>query len=116
MPESPLDLDPSVQASLRELMLDDYEILLETFISDTEMRLGLLRSSLLTENWQAYRQTAHSLRGSCGNIGAPALHQAAERAEQAGAMADSQAALVAFEQLVQLFERVRPQLRPIIPE
>ncbi|MEH6389358.1 MAG: Hpt domain-containing protein [Pseudomonas profundi] len=116
MLESPLDLDPSVQASLRELMLDEYDVLLETFISDTEMRLGLLRSHLLTENWQAYRQTAHSLRGSCGNIGAPALHEAAEEAEHAGAAQDRQAAIAAFERLVHLFERVKPQLLLIIPK
>ncbi|WP_150306119.1 Hpt domain-containing protein [Pseudomonas saliphila] len=116
MLENPPDLDPSVQASLKELMQDNYEVLVEIFLSDTEMRLGLLRSYLLTENWQDYRQTAHSLRGSCGNIGAPALHQAAAQAEQAGAEADSQAALVAFERLVQLFERVKPQLQPIISE
>lgn len=116
MLESPPDLDPAVQASLKELMLDYYETLVEIFISDTEMRIGLLRSYLLTENWQAYRQTAHSLRGSCGNIGAPALHQAATQAERAGAEADRQAALVAFEHLVQMFERVKPQLQTIISE
>ena len=111
MLESPLDLDPSVQASLRELMLDEYALLLDTFISDTEMRLGLLRSYLLTENWRAFRQTAHSLRGSCGNIGAPALQQAAEQAERAGGAADQQAAVAAFQQLLQLFDRLKPQLQ-----
>ncbi|QJD58830.1 Hpt domain-containing protein [Pseudomonas sp. gcc21] len=110
----PLDLEPSVQASLRELMLDEYEVLLETFITDTEMRLGLLRSHLLTENWRAYRQTAHSLRGSCGNIGALALHGAAAEAERAGAAADRQAATAAFERLLHLYDRVKPQLSLII--
>lgn len=114
MPDRPPDLDPSVQASLRELMLDDYPMLLETFLSDTELRLSLLRHYLLTDSWELFRQAAHSLRGSCGNMGAPALHQAAERAEQAGAVADGPAASTALERLEELFQRVKPRLQPII--
>lgn len=112
MPDLPMDLDPAVQSSLRELMHDDYPLLLDTFIQDAEKRLASLALSLEQQHWETFRQTAHSFKGSCGNMGAQALQQACDRAEQAGLRADAAAASQCYRELQRLFERVRLQLHP----
>lgn len=110
MPDSPMDLDPAVQSSLRELMHDDYPLLLDTFIQDSEKRLATLTLSLAQQDWEMFRQTAHSFKGSCGNMGAQALQQACERAEQAGLSANAAAASQSCQDLQRLFERVQLHL------
>ncbi|WP_373187757.1 Hpt domain-containing protein [Halopseudomonas sp.] len=110
MPDLPMDIDPSVQDALRELMQDDYALLLETFSKDARDRLARLRLSLEAGDWNEFRQTAHSFKGSCGNMGATALQQACEDAEQAGMAEDAEAARRSYENIQQSFLRVVPLL------
>jgi len=44
MSETLKDLDPDVQSALRELMQDDYPLLLDTFVQDAHKRLEALAS------------------------------------------------------------------------
>lgn len=111
MPEGAQDLDPRVQSALRELMQDDYPLLLETFVQDAHKRLGALASSLEAREWEAFRQAAHSFKGSCGNMGALALHQACERAEQAGLSGDAEAASQSYLDIRRLYQRVQLHLQ-----
>lgn len=110
MPDLPYDIDPDVQNALRELMQDDYALLIETFSRDSQKRLAQLRLSLQAQDWDDFRQTAHSFKGSCGNMGALALQQACEEAERAGIAADPEAARASYEKVQQSFERVVPLL------
>ncbi|ACO79584.1 histidine-containing phosphotransfer protein [Azotobacter vinelandii CA] len=66
-------LDPSVQALLREVMEDEYPLLLDTFLSDSEARLHALRQAHDARDAEALRRAAHSFKGSCSNMGAPRL-------------------------------------------
>jgi HPt (histidine-containing phosphotransfer) domain-containing protein len=110
MPERLMDVDPTVQNALRELMQEDYPLLLETFSKDAVARLSRLRTSLDTQDWDDFRQTAHSFKGSCGNMGALALQQACEEAECAALVKDVQAAHRSFDKIRQGFQRLAPQL------
>ena len=114
MSDNPPDLDSDVQNSLSELMRDDYRLLLETFMNDAEMRLEHLRLNLDEQNWESFRQTAHSFRGSCGNMGAIALQKSCHLAEQAGTAEDADAARSAYLQLVVLYERVETLLHSLL--
>ena len=78
------DMDVTVQQGLRELMQDDYPLLLETFLADAGKRLRQLHDALAQGDMNAYRQAAHSFKGSAGNMGALALEQACLDAEAAG--------------------------------
>lgn len=104
------DLDPDVQSSLSELMQDDYALLLRTFMRDAQMRLEHLRLNLGAQNWEAFRDTAHSFRGSCGNMGALALQESCRVAEQAALEANAAVASQALDDLVRRYGRVREQL------
>ncbi|WOD12429.1 Hpt domain-containing protein [Pseudomonas sp. NyZ704] len=110
MPDLPMDLDPVVQSTLRELMQDDYPLLLDTFIQDGKKRLATLASSLERQHWDTFRQAAHSFKGSCGNMGAEALQYACERAEQAGLHGDAEVASQCYLEMRELFQRVQLRL------
>jgi HPt (histidine-containing phosphotransfer) domain-containing protein len=110
MPELPMDIDPTVQSALRELMQEDYALLLDTFSQDALARLARLRISLDANDWETFRQTAHSFKGSCGNMGALALQQACEEAECAALVKDSRAAQISYEKITQGFHRLSPLL------
>ena len=62
------DMDVTVQQGLRELMQDDYPLLLETFLADAGKRLRQLHDALAQGDMNAYRQAAHSFKGSAGNF------------------------------------------------
>lgn len=105
------DFDPSVQDALKELMQDDYRLLVETFLSDAERRLENLRAAAAEQHWDAFRQSAHSFRGSCGNMGALALEYACSAAERAGLEHNADAALRALSELERLHSRIVPLMR-----
>ncbi|UAW99253.1 Hpt domain-containing protein [Halopseudomonas nanhaiensis] len=105
------DFDPSVQDALKELMRDDYRLLVETFLGDAQRRLDDLRAALTTQSWDLFRQSAHSFRGSCGNMGALALEQACSVAERAGLERNAPAAERALSELELLHARVVPLMQ-----
>lgn len=55
---------------LKEIMEDGFSALLETYISDSEVRVNELRESLAAGDSETVRRSAHSLKGSSGNLGA----------------------------------------------
>lgn len=78
-----IHLDHEVLSALREVMEDDYPLLLDTFLADSEERLRLLHKAS-----DAYQLiiTAHSFKGSSSNMGAIRLaelcHQLELRAKE----------------------------------
>ncbi|AQZ95009.1 Hpt domain-containing protein [Halopseudomonas phragmitis] len=112
MPVTLPDLDQEVQANLRELMQDDFALLLATFRSDAQQRLHLMSYCLDCQDWEGFRQQAHSFKGSCGNIGARALEQSCLAAELAGQQADGDRAKQALADMRRCFQRLQPLLSP----
>ena len=54
-------------------MEDEYPILLDTFVADSEERLRLLHQARAEGDAQGLRLAAHSFKGSCSNMGAVLL-------------------------------------------
>jgi len=73
-------LDYDVLSALQEVMEDDYPLLLDTFLSDSQVRLNELHKAT---DPQKLGQAAHSFKGSSSNMGATHLahlcHQLEER-------------------------------------
>ena len=91
---SDIHLDSSVLEVLRDVMEDEYPLLLQTFLQDSEERLRLLRQTESSVDAQAMRLAAHSFKGSCSNMGAlllaglcKQLEELARREQMAGAPA-----------------------------
>lgn len=53
---------------------DFMPIVIHGFISETEKLLEAMRSALSRKDYQAFRELAHTIKGSAGNIGAESLH------------------------------------------
>ncbi|MHC5347932.1 Hpt domain-containing protein [Metapseudomonas furukawaii] len=71
MSDSPLD--HAVLSALHEVMEDEFVVLLDTFLADSQERLRQIRQALADGDSQAMRLAAHSFKGSCSNMGAPLL-------------------------------------------
>lgn len=72
-------------AALREVMEDEFSHLIETYIADSQARLGRLQRALVEADCDAARRAAHSFKGSCSNIGAAELVHLCQAIEQAAA-------------------------------
>jgi len=81
---SDIHLDSAVLAALQDVMEDEYPVLLDTFLIDSEERLLVLRQAEQAADAQSLRLAAHSFKGSCINIGAPRLGELCFEAEKAG--------------------------------
>lgn len=93
-------LDHEALAELKEVMDDDFQILISTFLSDSRERVRALREALEHRDSETFAKAAHSFKGSCINIGAPRLGQLcldAERQGRSGDLSDAPALLDAIE-------------------
>ncbi len=77
-------LDEEALAELRDVMEDEFEVLIQTYLADSRDRIRALREALEAEDSDAFAKTAHSFKGSCINIGAPRLGEICLKAEMAG--------------------------------
>lgn len=60
-------------AELKMVLEEEFDVLVETFLTDSDQRIEQLASQLDAGDCDAVRATAHSLKGSCGNLGAQPL-------------------------------------------
>lgn len=81
---SDIHLDSAVLAALQEVMEDEYPVLLDTFLADSEERLLVLRQAEQAADSQNLRLAAHSFKGSCSNMGALMLAGLCKQLEEAG--------------------------------
>ncbi|KAF1067512.1 MAG: hypothetical protein GAK45_01639 [Pseudomonas citronellolis] len=100
-------LDDAVLQALQDVMAEEFPQLLETFIADSEERLASLRSGLAEADGAGLRLTAHSFKGSCGNMGAPVLVSLCKQVEDAARQDDLAQVAVLLEQLEREFAIVR---------
>lgn len=81
---SDIHLDSAVLAALQDVMEDEYPVLLDTYLADSEERLRLLRQAMREADAQSLRLAAHSFKGSCSNMGAPMLASLCKQLEEVG--------------------------------
>lgn len=77
-------LDEEALAELRDVMEDEFDVLIQTYIADSHERIRGLQEALRSGDADAFARTAHSFKGSCINIGAPRLGELCLKAEMAG--------------------------------
>lgn len=74
-----MHIDHKVLSDLREVMEDGYLQLVQTFLDDSERRLGQLHAAKSAEELGA---AAHSFKGSSSNMGAVALAGLCQQLEE----------------------------------
>lgn len=76
---SHLDLD--TLRELREVMAQEFDDLIEAYLSDTRIRIDEVRAAIGEQDAHQVRELVHSLKGSCCNIGAVTLAEWCQKAE-----------------------------------
>jgi HPt (histidine-containing phosphotransfer) domain-containing protein len=104
-------------AELKDIMEEDFGLLLETYVTDAVVRLASINDAIGVEDALALREAAHSFKGSCGNIGALRLANLAANLEQQAPSANWAAAQalhaqmeVEYAQLLLLIQQELPAL------
>lgn len=72
-------LDYDVLSALQEVMEEEYPLLLDTFLTDSEVRLSELHKAA---DPAQLGQAAHSFKGSSSNMGATALADLCRQLEE----------------------------------
>lgn len=108
---SDIHLDDAVLAALQDVMEDEYPVLLDTFVADSEERLRLLRQAQSLADAQALRLAAHSFKGSCSNMGAPLLAGLCKQLEEFGRLGRLEPVAPLLEQIEREFAIVRILLK-----
>ena len=71
-------LNADLIGELRDIMEEEFPSLLETFVSESARQYLDVRNAFQTGEMEVLRRAAHSLKGSCGNIGAERLKDTCE--------------------------------------
>lgn len=66
-------LDYETLKTLKDVMEDDFALLIDTFIQDSIERIRTLHEVIQRTDADLIRRAAHSFKGSSSNIGAPQL-------------------------------------------
>jgi HPt (histidine-containing phosphotransfer) domain-containing protein len=81
-------LDAATLETLRSLQDDgDDDLvadLIDLFFQDAPARVSGMHAAIVREDWSTVASCAHSLKGSCGSLGALQLAQLCARLEQVG--------------------------------
>ncbi|WP_339082295.1 Hpt domain-containing protein [Pseudomonas sp. TMP9] len=108
---SDIHLDSSVLVTLQDVMEDEYPVLLDTFLVDSEERLLILHQAEQAADALALQLAAHSFKGSCSNMGALMLAGLCKQLEEAGRREELEQTPQLVEQIEREFAIVRILLK-----
>ncbi len=77
-------IDEAALSELREIMGDDFKLLIDTFIGDSKLRLLSIKNAIQAGDPDALRVAAHSFKGSALNLSAGNLTELCKKLEQMG--------------------------------
>lgn len=74
-----------VMAELKDVLADDFPLLVTTYLDDAHARMERLRAAAVVADMQTVKSEAHALKGSSKNLGAMQLGDLYAELELAGA-------------------------------
>lgn len=74
-------IDNEQLAELKDVLEDEFGILISTYLADAKLRLQLIEQGLQNQDYEAVRLAAHSLKGASANLGALLLAELCEKLE-----------------------------------
>ena len=99
---------------LKDIMEDEFSLLVETFISDSIIRIENISTALENADAENLRTAAHSFKGSSSNIYAIALTDMCKELEAMGLEGQIDGAPMVFEKVKEEFGTVKSVLENII--
>lgn len=74
-------IDNEQLAELKEVLEDEFSVLIDTYLTDAKFRLQLIENGINSQDYEAVRLAAHSLKGASANLGALVLAELCEKLE-----------------------------------
>ncbi|CAH0990390.1 hypothetical protein SIN8267_00482 [Sinobacterium norvegicum] len=106
-------LNEEMLGSLKEVMGDDFNQLVVTFCQDSQCRIDSIERGLAAKTAELVRASAHSLKGSSANMGAPLLSQYCHQLEQSAGAGNLDQAVSEFEHIKTEFDKIADLLDAI---
>jgi HPt (histidine-containing phosphotransfer) domain-containing protein len=103
-------LDNEMLSDLKDIMEEDYPVLLETYLADAIVRLGSIDTAACENNSNNLMESAHSFKGSSSNIGASRLAFLSSNVESLAKQERLEQALPIIAQLHEEYEAVKKLL------
>jgi HPt (histidine-containing phosphotransfer) domain-containing protein len=103
-----LNMDALVE--LKQVMGEEFALLISTFESDSAVRIESIREAVVAEDPDAIRRAAHSFKGSASNMGAIALTEHCRRLEEKGRNGELKGCAELLEQIIAEYRQVQVAL------
>jgi len=103
-------IDMDTLNELKEIMEDDFDDLINTFIADGQDQLDNLQSAIADSVTADIRRIAHTLKGSSANLGAHALSESCKVLEHNAAEENLTEADMQFSTIKSEYELVKSAL------
>ena len=106
-------IDNEQLAELKDVLEDEFGILISTYLADAKLRLQLIEQGLQNQDYDAVRLAAHSLKGASANLGALILAKLCERLEHDCRVGFYDNCVMYHQKIVAEFAIVKDELRKL---
>ncbi len=113
--EQPTHLNTRTVEELRELMQENFEPILQTYMRDTPIRFKTMRDAITASDAEQLYRAAHSLKSASASLGANGLSEFARQLEFMGREDDLEDATEIFNEAVREYGIVRHALKKYLP-
>lgn len=103
-PADHVDIDSL--AELKDIMEDEFDILIDTFVADSEAKIASIEGIIAAADAEELRKVAHSIKGSSSNVCAAQFSEFARQLEHMGKEGTTDGAAEVFASLKQEFTAV----------
>lgn len=107
-------INESLISELKELMAEDFPVLIETYITDSDERISSLQTALAQADSQSVRELAHAFKGSSSNLGADALAKICFQLETMGRNAELNGSDEVYDALTNEYQQVKRYFNSLI--
>lgn len=106
-----LDLDALKE--LQQVMGDEFSLLIDTFTSDSVVRIEGIIEAVQSKDPESIRRAAHSFKGSASNMGAIVLTEHCRALEELGHNGETEGSEDLQQKIIDEYEEVKKALSSI---
>lgn len=113
MSDAGYHIDLDAIRELKEVMGEEFSLLIETFVADSVMRIEGINQAIGSGEPEAIRRAAHSFKGSASNLGATELTNLCRELEELGHDGKVEGAAELAEKIVKEYDYVKEVLESL---
>ena len=106
-------IDENMLTELRDVMEEDFPLLIETFLRDSLQRLAAIREAFQNVQAREFSRACHTLKGSCINLGLDRLADLCRQGELMGGAGELGRGGALLEEMDAEYRIVRELLAPL---